>query len=195
MQLSPIGVADIANYTVYIANMSTVTYSVITSSVSATAAFSLFANNPTFIFAFINNVQALTYLPLTTVPLPEGLKARLVSMNLLNYFANLIDLSVEIESVFILTAPEFALNYGFGNAAFIANAGVILSSYAISLSLVPILWLLSKVKWPRIANIFRKSLAEYKWRNLIMQWVESYIDLCIACFIQLRVVIFKAGLP
>ena len=181
-----------ANYTVYVASESALAYSATTSAVSAGVVFSMLAKKPTFLFSLINNVQALTYFPLTTVPLPEGLKSRMVSMNLQNLFSNPIDISREVKREFQLTPPQFALNYGYSDATFLTNAGIILTTYAISLGLVPILWLLSKVKWPLIATFFREVLGGYKWRNVFMHWIESYLDLSIACFIQLRVVIVKA---
>lgn len=190
MQLNPEGVAE----TIYSPIVPTVTYAAITSSISAGITFSMISKTPSYLFCLINNIQTLTYFPLSTVPLPEELKAQMVSINLQNYFPNPIDLSNDVKKGLELTAPQFALDYGISDATFLANAGIILATYAISLSLVPVLWLLSKVKWPRIAKFFREFLAGYKWRNVVIHWIESYLDLSIACFLQLRVVIFKAGL-
>lgn len=190
VQLLPTGVSELPE--VYQANESQVAYSATTVIFAAGAALSVITMDPTIAFTIINNVQSITYFPLSTVQLPKELKSRMVSMNLQSYFSNPLTPSVDAEKELKLTAPYFALNYGFSDATFIKNARFILFTFALNIGLLPVFWLLSRISIPRVTKFFRERLGGYRWRNLIMHWVETYLDLTIACFLRLRVVIFKA---
>ena len=147
---------------------------------------SLLAGNLATIYSLINIVQMITYFPLSTVQLPDNLRALMVSLNLQAYFPNPLAGSLgPVEG----NAPEFARQYGYESATFLANAGVILISFCANLAAFPISWMLSKCKSTRIANHAKRILRGYRWESLMMHWIEAYLDLSVAALLQLRAVL------
>jgi len=173
---------------VYTAKVSTATAAVTTSASVGGVAASVLSSNPMSLFTLINSVQMITYFPLATLSLPNSLKARMVSVNLQSYFSNPFTISTEVEGRLQLSTPDFARSYGYESAAFLSNAGVIVASFAFSLGLIPIFLAASKCKSQTIAKYFATMVQGFRWRNLIMHLIEAYLDLCIAAFLQLRVV-------
>lgn len=184
--LPPIGPVPKA---LYQATVSSTTSALTTSATMGGLVTGLLSSNPTAVFSLINNVQMITYFPLSTVDLPESLKARMVSMNLQAYLPNPFSVSSNVGGMGQLNPPDFAREYGYESAAFLSNAGALVVSFAANLCFVPLFLALSKCKSRKIAVYFRVALQGYRWRNLVLHLIAGYLDLCIAAFLQLKAVI------
>lgn len=147
---------------------------------------SLISGDSGSLFVIINNVQLLTYLPLSTIPLPDTLREQLIGLNLLTLISSPISIQ-NIATDIDKSLPEFAVDYGFSDSSFLSNAGPVLATVVVDLGVFVVLWLLSKVC--RNSEKVRKGLEGYHWRNVGMHWILSYLDLSIAAYLQvLRVI-------
>lgn len=170
---------------IYVPVVSSTTAALASSSTASGAASGLMSGNPTVLFMLVNNIQMLTYVPLSTIPLPEKLKAQMVSMNIQNFFTlpYFNDVSV-IESD--NTPPAFAQNYGFDSSSFLSNARTLILIMIFNLCSLVTVWMLSKCRQPRIRAYFIQALAGYRWRNLMMHWELSYLDISIAAYLRVQ---------
>lgn len=167
---------------IYRANVSSSYSAATTSAISAGVAAALFSGNPLFLFSLINNVQILTYFPLSTVPIPSNLKALLVSINIQSFAIN--PFSYLIRENMGPKLPEFARNYGFSNALILQNAGVMVTTGAAFLCILPAFLLLKSVKWGGIGAFCGNFARKYRWNGVLRYWIEGYLDLSICAFLQ-----------
>ena len=176
------------SYTTQVLPVSTTTSAAIKSLAAGAVAVGLLSGSVSSIIALINNVQMLTYFPLSTITLPENLKAQLIYMNLQSLFLNPFSGSVEKE-IGEVSPPKFAREYGYESGTFLVNAGVIVASFAVNGGVLLLTWLLSVCRYTGISTYFRKVLQGFRWRNLLIHGIEAYLDLCIAAFLQVRCVL------
>ena len=94
-------------------------------SVTMSAVGSISSGSASGLFTLINNLQLLAYLPLSTIPFPQGLRDLLSSLNMQSFIPNpfLHWLKAdEGEKV-----PDFASSYGYESCLFLANCGVMVA--------------------------------------------------------------------
>lgn len=124
----------------------------------------------------------ITYLPLSSIPLPDKVNALMVSLNLQNYIA-----IPQINGFFVKDLerfpPSFAQKYGFNTASFLFNAFTMLVTVLFNVGCFGSVWLLAKCKQPLIHRYGEKWLSGYRWRNFGVQWVLSYLDFSIFAYL------------
>lgn len=158
------------------------------SSITLCIAIGLLSGSPSAFLALINTVQLLTYLPLTTIPLPAALKSKLMAINLLSFVPNPASQIAKCEGN-ESDVPQFARDYGFSTAAVLVNADVLIASLCLNMGCGLIVWLLSRVD--RLHIRLKRVLTVYRWRNLMLHWFINYLDLSIFAFLQVYTVICK----
>lgn len=171
--------------------LTSVTRAAVAGSMAGGATVSLLSGSPTTFFSLLNNAQMLTYLPLSTIPLPASLKQQLIGMNIQSIFENPFpeaSSGADIDKA----PPQFAQDYGFSDCSFLSNANIVLASALLNLGSLLIVWVLAKTA--RVGLHFQKLLEGYRWRNLVMHWILSYLDLSIAAYLQLLQLSFTSGL-
>lgn len=146
-------------------------------SVVGALAISALSGNPTLLLALINNVQMLTYLPLSTVPMPADLRNSLKNVNLLEAVPSPLP---EIGNM--QDSPDFASDYGYSSTAFLVNAGAILALFSLNLGSWLAIWLFSRLQ--SLKTPFGAVLKGYKWRNIGMHVIVGYLDLAVPAFLQ-----------
>lgn len=151
-----------------------------TSSLVAGVSVGLISGNPTTFFAIINNAQMLAYLPLSTIPLPKQLRSQLMAMNIQSFFESPLPALMNTSQL-VDPPPQFAQNYGLTSSNFFSNTGTLLASVMCNLGICALVWVLSKVSG---SSWFQKMLDGYRWKNLGMHWILSYLDLSIGAFLQ-----------
>ena len=180
LTLHPQGLESTPNKTVEVQEATATT---LASSTVTGLVVGLVAGNPASLFTLVNSVQMLTYLPLSTIPLPDELKKQLIGLNLQLFISNPVAKYLSANTEGDSSTPEFAQDYGFTAPSFLSNTGNILVTTVLNLGVYLVLLTLSKAcrRNPHI----RKGLEGYHWRNVGMHWILSYLDLSIAAYLQL----------
>ncbi|OMJ90959.1 hypothetical protein SteCoe_6627 [Stentor coeruleus] len=141
-------------------------------------------SNPAAVWALINTLQLIYYLPLGSTPMTKGLQVFCSSLG--NY--NIIPNPMSIFFSYNLTTSPYheANDFGLETSVFLINIGpnlLILFSFII---LWPLLFLLSKLATGWIKRKSNTLLIKYKYRFFIRFWTQVYIDIIIYAFIQLK---------
>ena len=163
-----------------------------TSSIAAKSAVAIsvaigIISNPASAWILINTIQFITYLPLGSNQLTPNL----------NQFCTSIGGNVLIPNIFIKifkddsTSSPYnnALQYGLSTSVFWINIGPDIMNLLIFLAPFPIIYILSKLLQGKISSKFSLLLDNYKYSVFLRYWIQSYLDIGIFSFVQLRSVI------
>ena len=145
---------------------------------------SAFNPNPAALWAMLNTIQILAYIPLSTNPLTPSLRALFSGLDILevmipNPFEYIFDPDISPNY------KEAFKNFGLESSSFVINAGKQISIISFIVLLWPLTWALSKTTIPFIARKCRVFLLEYKYNIFLRSWIQFYLDLAIYCLIQL----------
>ena len=131
----------------------------------------LLTGNPAEMWSMLNNIQVLSYIVLSNNPLTPTLKGFFEGLDIFNtlkgYLYNLLG---------------YEGDYGIRSNLFIVNAGIDILIILVILLSWPLVWVLSKI--PCLEERCESLLREYKYNAFIRYWIQCYLDLSIACFIQ-----------
>lgn len=144
-------------------------------------------SNPAAVWALINTLQLIHYLPLGSTPMTKGLQEFCSTLG--NY--NIIPNPMHMFFSYNLTTPPYheAKDFGLETSVFLINIGpnlLILISFIV---LWPFIFLLSKLATGGIQRKANTLLKKYKYRFFIRFWTQVYIDTIIYSLIQLKSVI------
>jgi len=140
----------------------------------------LINGNPADIWAMLNNIQLLSYLVMSNNPLTPTLRGFFEGLDVFQHISDLF--SYLLELVTGKDSEEYKNKYSMTSEMFLVNAG---SDFVILLLILlswPIVWLLSKI--PRLQERLKPVLREYKYNVFLRYWVQCYLELSMACFIQ-----------
>ena len=140
----------------------------------------LINGNPADIWSMLNNIQLLSYLVMSNNPLTPTLKGLFEGLDVFQYISDLFSYLLEL-----LTGKDsknYEKKYGITSEMFLFNAGVNIVIMLLMLLSWPLVWLLSKI--PHLQNRLKPVLREYKYNAFIRYWVQCYLELSVACFIQ-----------
>ena len=166
--------------------------------VSAGVATSLLNGNPASALSLINQLQLVSYIAMSKIPIPEEFASTLAGINigqmLPNPTSSLYDFSINDTTQ---TPASYIEDYGLNTLLFISNArSVLTTSGLILLSYVPI-YLLSKVPAAPIRLYFQGLLQSLRWSVPINIWLTSYLDIAVFSLLQVANVrnSFQSWLP
>lgn len=153
--------------------------------VSASAISSLISGNPACLMSLVNQIQLISYMSMTKLPIPTEFASSLAALNVGNMLPNpLSRFNVLDEYEEAQTPSSYVSDYGIKTTLFIHNAMSFLGAAgAILLSFLPI-YLLSKVKIPFIADYFKRKLPALKWSVPLQLWLTSYLDIGVFSLLQ-----------
>jgi len=140
----------------------------------------LINGNPADIWSMLNNIQLLSYLVMSNNPLTPTLKGLFEGLDVFQYISDLFSYLLKL-----LTGKDskhYEEKYGITSEMFLFNAGVNIVIMFLMLLSWPIVWLLSKI--PRLQNRLKPMLREYRYNAFLRYWIQCYLELSIACFIQ-----------
>jgi hypothetical protein len=144
-------------------------------------------SNPAAVWALINTLQLIYYIPLGSTPMTKGLQEFCLSLGNYNIIPNPMSM---IFSYNLTTAPYYeAQDFGLKTSVFLINIG---SSLLIIISFIilwPFIFLLSKFASRGIQRKANTLLKNYKYRFFIRFWTQTYIDIIVYALIQLKSVI------
>ena len=141
----------------------------------------LFNSKASDLWRFMNMLEILSYIPSTNNKLTPTLIGFFEGLSVLNFIPVAIDYCIRI-----VTGEEsdyFTKYLLRESELFLLNAGVSILIMIVLLGLWPVVWVLSKI--PCCKKPFGKLLAEYKFNTFTRYWIQCYLDLSIAGFIQL----------
>ena len=145
---------------------------------------SLLSLNPSGIFQLSNTVQILTYIPVSTNPLIPTLRGHFKGLSISQRILREINYSPSNSGS---NTHYYSQEYGFSSNLFFENAVVGLTILAVLLVTWPLIWFTSKIRVNCIQTASRFLLKQYKFNLFTRYWIQAYLDLAIACFIQFTV--------
>ncbi|OMJ83265.1 hypothetical protein SteCoe_15853 [Stentor coeruleus] len=145
-------------------------------------------SNPSSLWALLNTVQLVSYIPLSSNPLTPKLKVFLSSFGQYNIVPNAgyFIFSPNSSSEPYLEARRF----GFQNSLFLLNTGQIFTNFFAVLCMWPLMLLISKLPYFSTVKKLEKLLSNYKYSFFIRFWIQAYLDIGICAIIQMRSVIY-----
>ena len=156
--------------------------------VSASAVSSiLIGNPPSIVWLSLNTAQLLCYVPLQNIILPDRLNGFLKSIQPIRILPNIWKASNTYNCETSEIHESFK-NYDYACSYFITNTGEVTLALLCSLILLlflSILYLITKGK----VNLHKK-IKDYKWDAVLRFWIESFIDIMIACILTINNVKF-----
>ena len=141
-------------------------------------------SNPATTWVLINNIQVVSYIPISDNPLTPTLN------NCFQSFGSM-HLIPSISKVFFSPSNDTgpytqAGNYGFSTDIFLYNAGSYILTFLGALLSWPLVYLFSKCRLGGISTKFQKVLISYRYSFFIRFWIQGYLDLAFFVTIQMR---------
>ena len=129
------------------------------------------------LFSLINTLQLLSYLPLSTIPIPHRLKSLLAALNMQSFIPNPFLLWLGEEH----SVPAFAASYGYDSTLFLANCGIMISVGVVLM----VYWALTRLMAKLPLGFVRLYMQKAIRRNtFIIYWITVYLDVCLAALLQ-----------
>ena len=161
----------------------------VVASIVSTAVFSGLISNPSNLWTLLNTLQIISYIPLSSIPLPPNLQTFFQGTSGLNIVTNPMFLVITSKN----TGQPYleASQYGFTTSLFVLNAGVYITNLLCFLVLIPMFYLLSKIRIAAVAMKAAKILDNYRYCFFLRYWIQGYLDLGVFAIVQLKSVIFR----
>ena len=138
--------------------------------------------NPAGLWAIINCVQILHFVPMSTNPLTPMLKEFFKALNQIELIPNIFEYVVDPKSY--PNKHKESFKYGYESSSFLLNAGENLSVIGVIILLFPFIWGISKIPLKPIQRKFSSLLEEYKHGIFMRFWVTAYLEICISAVLQ-----------
>ena len=147
-------------------------------------------SNPATTWVLINNIQIVSYIPISGNPLSPILRQFLQSFGTLSIFPSISQRLFTANSNNTLPYSE-AENDGFSTNLFFSNAGTYIATLLSVLTLFPFFYALSRYNFRFISRKCRKWLQNYRFNFFLRFFIQSYLDLGFYVAIQLKTGICK----
>ena len=154
-----------------------------TGAVSAGAGSSILTPNPAGLWAILNTVEILSYIPVTNNRLTPTVTGLFKGFGSINPLPNVFEYFIDPDLGMSTSLAE--KKNGLKSSLFLVNAGQALSAFFLVILLYPVIWVFSKCKYEEVRNKFKKMLGGYKYGVFIRYWIQCYFDLALAVIIQL----------
>ena len=161
------------------------TYSKATTyAISGLAAFASLLSNPTALWSFINTIQLLCFIPLSSVNLTPEIEGTLVGLRSYNIFPNMFTSFYKGGSTPDSTR---AVRLGFVSNSVILNTGKEATAFLLFLGQYLVFYLLSFINCPIkfIDEYIMESLMEFKYGFFLRFAIQYYLEFCVACLLGL----------
>ena len=143
-------------------------------------------SNPAAVWALLNTIQLLAFLPLNSNPLPPDLAKFLTGVRDLNIIPNLFDKFYPPNTS---SQPYLeARRYGITTSVFVLNIGPNLVLFLAITCFWPFAAFLSKCASGKFASKLIKLLGNYKFSFFLRFWTQMYLEIGIYAIIQLKAV-------
>lgn len=180
-ELNPYGEVE-SNTTTTLVQTQTTTTGQSSAAVAATA--SILAGSPTSFLAMINNIQLLTYIPLSKIPIPKRFAAALAGMNMKEVMSNPIPLPLPWNYSGFQPADAI-VEYGIETTLFLPNVIWIFATWTVVLAGYLGVFAGTRTGWKVLALYCRLLLKSLVWEVPLLLYFASYLDLGIFSSFQL----------
>jgi len=137
------------------------------------------SGSPTNLFAMLNTLQLLSYLPLSSIRMPQHLRNVLTTLNLQSFLVNPFD--YWLGDIVGTQAPQFAASYGYNSCLFLRNAGVMVV-VGVGMGLY---WVVAKLVGKLPLGYVSFYLKEKSKENILLRyWLQVYLDVLLAALLQ-----------
>ncbi|OMJ80682.1 hypothetical protein SteCoe_19018 [Stentor coeruleus] len=141
-------------------------------------------SNPSFAWILINTLQIITYLPLNSISYTKSLTDFFASLNSMSFIPNPFNYIFENSNNY---QPYLeARRYGIDTSYFLVNTGPLFANFIFFITLIPIIYLASKIPFGNLALKFSNLLLNYRYSFFLRFWMQSYLDMGLMALIQLR---------
>ena len=145
-----------------------------------TAFSSLVSRKPSTLWTLMNTLEILSYIALSSNPLTPRIRGFFEGIDLLESFRAYLDYALKA-----LTGSDSRSYFSkFSSSLFMVTAATNLAVLVVLLVAWPFIWLVSKT-FTSAEETLQNWLKEYKYNVFIRYWIQCYLDLVIACLIQL----------
>ena len=137
-------------------------------------------SNPSSLWAMLNTIQLIYYMPLNSVPYTDLLRE--TTDSLIDY--SIVPNIFSIVSCPAATSPpsKNVKRFGIKSSVLLLNSGPIWLSFISSLISITFIFILTKILDSSIK--LKKLYSKLKFNLLIRFWIEAYLDLGLLAFIQ-----------
>ena len=136
------------------------------------------------LWSMLNQLQIITYIPMTAIPIPSGLVKVLNALTIDSFVPNLFGY-INDDRDGCAAPPHFSRNYGLDTSTFLTNAGVMLGAAASMVSFFLLAYLLSRLKLPLLENYTERLFSSFRWKVPLRWLLQSYLDLLVFAGVQL----------
>ncbi|OMJ73000.1 hypothetical protein SteCoe_28427 [Stentor coeruleus] len=148
------------------------------------AIFCAILSNPATAWMLINTIQLIQYFILSKNPLTPGIRGFLKALGGFNIIPNLSEL---IFSKNATSSPyDQALESGIETSMFWINTWPFFVFLFVGILVVPVLFMIRRLNMLGLNKKASKILKNYRYSFFIRFWIQSYLDIGIAAFIQLH---------
>ena len=162
----------------------------VTASTAAAVGFSMMNPNPACLWSFINTIQMLCFIGLSSINLPPKFKGYLKGLKKYNMFPNIFEYFVPRNGG---QKPfQKAYEFGYTDNLILFNSGNYISAFISMLCLWLLTFVFSKLTRFKpfsisfIKNKINSSLQNYKYGAFIRFWITCYIDIFAASVIAIQ---------
>jgi len=162
-------------------------------SVGAVAATSIISGSPTSFWSLLNQLQMITYIPMTGMPVPNGLMVTLGALNVGTFVPNPFHYILPTNES-SQRPPDYAQRYEVDSSLFLLNTGLMMTTAVVLvLGFIPI-YALSKCTTGPLSLYVRRFLPSFKWGIPLRWWIQSYLDISIYSLLEIQQTISHNGL-
>lgn len=147
-----------------------------------------FSGSPSTIWSMLNQLQIITYIPMTAIPIPSGLTKVLNALTIDSFIPNVFKY-INDEDEGCAAPPYFTRNYDLDASTFLTNSGLMLGAAASMLLSVLLAYLFSKLKLPVFSTYTDRLIYSFRWKVPLRWLLQSYLDLLVLGGVQLYVIL------
>lgn len=154
--------------------------------VVATSAITSIVSGPSGFLSLVNQLQLVTYLSMTKIPIAQGFAGTLSALNvgsmLSNPLKDYLDTNITLGEA--VAPPDYIENYGIETVLFLTNAAVFLGATGLILASYIPTYLLTKSSNATISTYCRNRMKSLTFSTPLKAWFTSYLDLCVFSLLQ-----------
>ncbi|OMJ84046.1 hypothetical protein SteCoe_14915 [Stentor coeruleus] len=197
IQLYEMDASDSSNYQALMASAEKTSAATTRGTTSATISFSMSNPNPACLWSFINVIQMICFIRMSSVPLTPKFSGYLKGLKKYNMFPNIFEYFVPDTGQ---KKPfKKAYDFGYKTNLLLLNSGSYISAFLFTLSLLFLFLILNRFSHKKPLSIsfikekITSTLKNYKYGTFVRFWITCYMELFAAALIAL--IMFDTSTP
>ena len=154
--------------------------------IAASTLSSLINGSPSNFWSLLNQLQLITYIPLSTLPIPPRFASTLAALNVNSFLTNPFSYAFQTHSYGNCTSVNaFAENYGIETSLLLLNAGIMFTAAVTCVCSYLSVYLVSKYGFEWLRSYFAQLLVSFRWGIFLRYWLQVYMDVGLYSLLQL----------